>query len=85
MLFQHFLQLYISQEKLKYIFTINRICSLMMQSEALGVPLYGIYPLFRPLNSLYTSVMGYSSYAEAVTKSGDTLVMCAVDGEMLAI
>lgn len=70
---------------MKYIFTINSICSLMPQSEALRVPLYGIYPLFRPLNSLYSSVMGYSSYAEAVTKPGDTLVMCAVDGEALTV
>ena len=70
---------------MKYIFTINSICSFMPQSEALRVPLYGIYPLLWPLNSFYSSVMGYSSYAKAVTKPGDTLVMCAVDGEALTV
>lgn len=57
----------------------------MLQSEALGVPLYCIYSLLGPLDSFYASVMGHSSDAEAVTKPGDALVMCAVDGKTLAV
>ena len=70
---------------MKYIFTINSICSFMPQSEALRVPLYGIYPLLGPLNSFYSSVMGESRDAKAGPTPGGTLVRCAGDGEALTV